>query len=115
MTPSRTAAELDVDARFLLANERTLLAWVRTGLTLLVAGVGVQQFGTGVGGRVVVAVVLFALGAAAGALGALRYARADRALREGRLPATGRAPGLLAHGVTLVAVGLLVAVLLDAR
>lgn len=36
-------ADLDVDARFLLANERTLLAWVRTSLTLLAAGVGTLQ------------------------------------------------------------------------
>ena len=34
---------MDVDARFLLANERTLLAWVRTSLTLLAAGVGTLQ------------------------------------------------------------------------
>ena len=39
----RSSADLDVDARFLLANERTLLAWVRTSLTLLAAGVGTLQ------------------------------------------------------------------------
>ena len=39
----RSSADLDVDARFLLADERTLLAWVRTSLTLLAAGVGTLQ------------------------------------------------------------------------
>ncbi|MDP9435583.1 MAG: DUF202 domain-containing protein [Actinomycetota bacterium] len=112
---ARSPGELDVDARFLLANERTLLAWVRTALTLLAAGVAVQQFGTGTGGRVAVTVVLLALGALAGALGGLRYVHADQALREGRLPATGRAPAAVAAGVVLVAVGLLVAALVDVR
>ncbi len=33
-----------VDYRFLLANERTFLAWLRTSLALQVAGLGVLQF-----------------------------------------------------------------------
>lgn len=37
------ADRLDVDARFLLADERTLLAWVRAALTLLAAGFAVQE------------------------------------------------------------------------
>ena len=32
------------DYRFLLANERTFLAWVRTALSLQIAGLGVLQF-----------------------------------------------------------------------
>ncbi len=33
-----------VDYRFLLANERTFLAWIRTALSLQIAGLGVLQF-----------------------------------------------------------------------
>jgi putative membrane protein len=33
-----------VDYRFLLANERTFLAYVRTALSLQIAGLGVLQF-----------------------------------------------------------------------
>jgi putative membrane protein len=33
------AREHDVDARFSLANERTYLAWIRTALAMIVAGV----------------------------------------------------------------------------
>ena len=31
------------DARFTFANERTFLAWSRTGLALIVAGLGIVQ------------------------------------------------------------------------
>ena len=32
------------DYRFSLANERTFLAWLRTGLALIAGGLGVAQF-----------------------------------------------------------------------
>jgi len=98
-------ADLDVDARFLLANERTLLAWVRTSLTLLAAGVGTLQlvderWRTGPG------LSLLALGAVTAFLGLARYRRADTAIRHGQLPPVGRGPVLVAAAVGLVAVAL---------
>jgi putative membrane protein len=36
-----------VDPRWLLANERTLLAWLRTGLALQAAGLAVSEFVAG--------------------------------------------------------------------
>ena len=103
---------LDVDARFLLANERTLLAWVRTGLTLLAGGGGLAQFGEDVQGGGVLSAVLVLLGIAAAATGGLRYRQADRALRRGELPHGGRTPDLLAAAVALVGVALLAGLLL---
>jgi putative membrane protein len=42
---SRTGrADLDSRARSHLANERTFLAWLRTGLALIVVGIGAAQF-----------------------------------------------------------------------
>ncbi|HSO51509.1 MAG TPA: DUF202 domain-containing protein, partial [Actinomycetes bacterium] len=38
------------DYRFSLANERTLLAWVRTALALDAAGLGVIRFAPPLGG-----------------------------------------------------------------
>jgi putative membrane protein len=105
-------AELDVDARFLLANERTLLAWVRTALTLLAGGVGLEQLGQGIEGRTGFAVALLLLGVAAALVGAVRHRRADRSLRRGRLPATGVAVYATAGAIAVVGVGLLVGLLL---
>ncbi len=104
---------LDVDARFLLANERTLLAWVRTALTLMAVGVGVLQFGSDVDGGRLVAAVLVALAGAAGVLGTVRYTRADDAIRAGRLPRGGRSPTVLSWAVVVVALFLLAATALD--
>ncbi|HKE98952.1 MAG TPA: DUF202 domain-containing protein [Actinomycetes bacterium] len=94
----------DPDARFLLANERTLLAWLRTALTLQAGGVGVLQFVTGLEARGVIGVTLLVLGAAAGMVGYRRYRQADRALRRGELPRAGVAPELVALAVVALAV-----------
>ena len=40
MTPP---GKIDIDVRFLLANERTLLAWIRTAVTLQAGGLAVTQ------------------------------------------------------------------------
>ena len=75
--------DLDPDARFLLANEHTLLAWIRTALTLQAGGLGVLEFASEVEARGVIGVGLLLLGAAAGLAGYRRYrgADADTALR----------------------------------
>lgn len=99
----------EVDARILLANERTLLAWVRTGLTLMAAGVAARQLGEGLEKHRLVAEALVLLGTVAVVGGGKRYLAADRALREGRLPATGGFPVALVISVAFVGVGLLVA------
>lgn len=43
-TPAPPRADLDSRARTLLANERTFLAWLRTGLSLVAAGLAVANF-----------------------------------------------------------------------
>ena len=102
------AGRRDVDARFLLANDRTLLAWVRTALTLMAVGVGLLQFGR-VEGRVVPAMGLLLVGAAAAGGGLLRHRSADREMRAGRLPPHGVGP--LALATLVCGLGVLLAVL----
>jgi len=102
------------DPRFTLANERTFLAWIRTALALMAAGVGVEGFLPQLavpGLRQVLAVGLVLLGSAVSASAFTRWARTQHAMRIGEpLPAPRLAP-LLAIGVavmSLVTVVLLV-------
>jgi putative membrane protein len=90
---------IDPDPRFTFANERTFLAWIRTSLALLAGGVGLEAFvGKGAfipGLRTAVSAGLLILGAALAITAFVRWARSERALREGRsLPGLGIAPVL---------------------
>ncbi|MGX7827191.1 YidH family protein [Actinokineospora sp. 24-640] len=102
------------DYRFTLANERTFLAWVRTSLALVAAGVAVAEYLPGLGPPAVrtgIGVTLVLLGAALAALSHRRWRRVRQAMRHGRpLPGVPELP-LLAYGVALVAVVVLALVL----
>ena len=111
--PETAAARLDVDIRFLLANERTLLAWVRTALTLMIAGGGLGQFGSDLPYHSVLAAVLLGLGVVAALLGAVRHRVADRAIRQGTLPPPGSGHYAVAAAVAVVGASLLTSVLLS--
>lgn len=101
------ATGTEPDARFTLANERTFLAWVRTALALMAAGVAVDAFnlvttpdqqiwGTAL------AVFLIAAGMVVSAAAFRRWLTVERALRTGRpLPAPTLVP-LLGYGLVLV-------------
>jgi len=103
------------DYRFSLANERTLLAWVRTALALDVAGLGVVRFAPPIGGeagRAAVGSILVLLGAAAAWSGYRRFLATDRAMRSGAPIPAHAAPRVLAAalaGLSLVVLALLVA------
>ena len=100
------------DYRFSLANERTLLAWLRTALALLAAGVALDQIDLAGDDRLqqVVAVLLVVLGAVCAAASWWRWARAERAIRR-REPLPSSSLGLvLALGT--VAIGVVVLLVL---
>lgn len=74
------------DPRFSLANERTFLAWVRTSLALLAAGVALEalQVPASAGFRLASAVVFIILGVLAAIQAWVGWLRTERALRENR-------------------------------
>lgn len=108
--PARVyGAGTDPDARFSLANERTLLAWIRTALGLVGAGVIVQavELEFSDTAQRVVGALLVVLGGIAAIGGWLRWVSAERALRHGHpLPspslAAGLAAGVFAAGVVVL-------------
>ncbi len=101
------------DYRFTLANERTLLAWLRTGLALVAGGVAVASYVPSLGapwGGSAVGLALVVTGLLTALAGHRRWRRNERAIADDApLPAGAEATALVA---ALTAVLLLVAVLL---
>ena len=97
------------DYRFSLANERTFLAWLRTTLALLAAGVAVDVLDLGAPEAITrgLAAMLLVLGALCPVLAFLRWAMAERAMRRAEpLPSLGVAAAVVT-GVILVAAAVL--------
>ena len=100
------------DYRFSLANERTFLAWIRTALGFLAAGVGLDQLAPDFATPLIREVLARLLCLFAGVLaiyGYLRWLRNEKAMRlKQDLPYTR---GLLIISVILLAVAGVVMVL----
>ena len=90
------------DARFSLANERTFLAWARTGLALLAGGVALEALDLPVerGLRLAAAVLLIALGTLTPAVAWWGWSRAERAMRR-----SDPLPAPVGFGLLVVGVG----------
>lgn len=116
----------DVDLATEQAVERTLLAWVRTGLAIMGLGFVVARFGlflreaVSLSGHLsppvhrsslIVGVLLIVLGAAALAVSAVRFVQTLRRLRRGQPAPLALAPGLSVT-LSLAIVGLALAVFL---
>ena len=99
------------DARFLLANERTLLAWLRTGLALQGGGIIIFQLADRLGARELVGLLLIVTGAACHVVGWQRYRAADTAIRADRLPTRGLAPDLVVLVLVVASVAIVAALL----
>jgi len=105
-------AGTEPDPRFSMANERTLLAWIRTALGLVGGGVVIDAVDLDVADATqrVIAAVLVVLGALSAVGGWLRWAAAERSLRVGKpLPGLSLAAVVVA-GLVVVCVAVLVAI-----
>lgn len=106
------------DARFTFANERTFLAWSRTALALVVAGLGVVQllppFPGVPWGRHLIGVPLIVLGAIVAAAGYGEWVRNQRALRRGAPIPRSMLPLILTVTITVMALLSAIVLLLSA-
>ena len=106
------------DPRTIQANERTLLAWLRTGVSLITFGFVIARTAVWlrlnevqaitVAGDIIGSVFVF-LGAATETIGLLRYLRIRRALLEGR-PVMIGATEIVAMAVAIALLGFLLGV-----
>jgi putative membrane protein len=95
------------DYRFSLANERTFLAWIRTALGLLAVGIAIEALKLDINPvlRFIASLIFCALAVVASAFSWLAWARAERAMREGRpLPGPALGPVLVVGVVLAVAI-----------
>lgn len=95
----------DPDFRFSLANERTFLAWVRTAIAIMVAGLAVAQFfeSRSEATRLAIALPLLVLGAAVSFASFGRWEEKERAMRLSQPLPTSSHPRVLALAVGLIA------------
>jgi len=103
------------DYRFTLANERTLLAWLRTALALVAGGVAIATYAPDLGvswASAAVALALVALGLGVALGGHRRWRANEDAIGAGRpLPESWLVPALTAAVLAVVVViGVLVGV-----
>jgi putative membrane protein len=102
------------DVRFSFANERTFLAWIRTSLGLVTAGLAITQLLPPFdfpGGRRMVGLPLIALGVVIATLSLRNWRENDRAMRTGRPLPKSMLPQVSAVVVSVVAVaGLVLAI-----
>lgn len=98
-----------VDYRFILANERTFLAWLRTGLALVAGGVALDQFVALASGSELLrwlSIATIGLGAVVGIVGLVRWRHVDEVMHEGG--AMRRSTAALWLGLAFVAIAILI-------
>ncbi|HQR79585.1 MAG TPA: DUF202 domain-containing protein [Actinomycetota bacterium] len=103
------------DYRYSLANERTYLAWVRTGLALIAGGIAIRIFISDVGGSRLVSLAAVGFSVLGGVLTVTSYRHwqhVQEAMRRGDPLPTQRGPLILTIGMVLLALIVTLAVLL---
>ncbi len=105
------------DYRFSLANERTFLAWIRTGLALIAGGLAVAQFLSPLpvrGLKETLSILPIAIGAFLALRAVDHWIRCEVAMRHNRPLPASRFPGVLALVVTVSGLMAIVYVIVDA-
>ena len=112
------SAETEPDARFTFANERTFLAWTRTALAFMVAGLAIVQllppFPGVPWGRHVLGVPLIAIGALIAVVSYSQWVRSQRAIRRGEPLPRSVLPQILAASITIMSAIAVIVLLVSA-
>lgn len=98
---------VEPDPRFTLANERTLLAWMRTSLALIGGGIAVEAFATEAFSpavRTAASALLLILGIFVSLGAVTRWLSTERHLRYGRPLRMPLIAGVLGAGIALVGI-----------
>ena len=105
--------------RFSYANERTFLAWNRTALALVTAGLAITQLLPAFdlpGGRRIIGLPLIALGTLTAFLSYRHWLENERAMREGKPLPSSPLPRILAVVVSIsAAIAFVLAAFFDRR
>lgn len=104
------------DARFTFANERTFLAWTRTGLALIAGGLAAAQalhFGVS-NIDLLVAIPAIVLGGVIGIVSYLRWEHNERAIRLGQPVGYSQLTRVVAVGISTIALISLILVVVHA-
>lgn len=97
----------EVDVRFSYANERTFLAWNRTALALITAGLAVTQLlppFSFAGGRRLIGLPLIALGVLVAGTSYLQWLHNEAAMRAGRPLPRSYLPMIVAAVIVVAAI-----------
>jgi putative membrane protein len=104
------------DPRVTFANERTFLAWTRTGLALIAGGLAAAQalrFGVS-NIDLLVAIPAIVLGGVIGVVSFMRWERNERAIRLGQPIGYSQLARIVAIGISTIAVVSLILVVVHA-
>lgn len=98
------------DPRFTLANERTFLAWIRTGLAFIAGGIALNAFTVdmAVDTRRTISVIALAIGSIISLWAWISWARVERSMRE-RQPIK-HSPALVLLSATVLAIAVFAAI-----
>lgn len=102
---------MEPDYRFTLANERTFLAYERTAIGLVAAGVAVFHLLEATWTQQLLSALLLTAGGIAAIGGYVRFHAVDRAIRRGDPLPTNPTPHLLAAAVVVCTVAAAISVL----
>jgi len=99
MNKPENPGKYSADVQLLLANERTLLSWIRTGLAVQAGGIALTAFYEN---SPLPGIMILFLGIVIALIGYRRFKVSDKSIRAGKLPPSDSTAALQIYAITLV-------------